>query len=205
MTSNDRACALSPPLELRLHTEARMHTHVHTHAPTYPPTHIHTHTARAGDVALHEALSPSDRSRLRIHCRLTLAFAGPGGRMSTRRAAGYQWDHGAQHFSPKTPGFAAAVDQWVGSGLCAAWPGDHCEWADGAVSPAPASGGAPTTRYVGAPGMNAICKGLLEGVETHYETRAVAKRRRDGGCGAHRAGLSIAVVYLSPRLASGLD
>ena len=41
---------------------------------------------------------------------------GPGGRMSTRRAESYQWDHGAQYFTPKTEGFARAVDEWQARG-----------------------------------------------------------------------------------------
>jgi len=40
------------------------------------------------------------------------AGRGPGGRMSTRRAENYQWDHGAQYFTPKTEAFARAVDEW---------------------------------------------------------------------------------------------
>ena len=40
-------------------------------------------------------------------------------------------------------------------------------------------------RYVGTPGMNTICRGLLDGVEARYETRAVAMRRGGGG-GADR-------------------
>lgn len=39
---------------------------------------------------------------------------------------------------------------------------------------------AAAKRYVGTPGMNSICRAMLEGVETIYETRAVAKRRSGG-------------------------
>ena len=36
--------------------------------------------------------------------------------MSTRRAESYQWDHGAQYFTPKTEAFARAVDEWQARG-----------------------------------------------------------------------------------------
>lgn len=107
------------------------------------------------------------------------AGRGPGGRMSTRRAEAYQWDHGAQYFTPKTETFANAVDGWCARGLSEIWGGHHCVWtATGGVSADPKA--AVAKRYVGSPGMNDICRGMLEGVETIYETRAVAKRRTDG-------------------------
>jgi len=63
------------------------------------------------------------------------AGRGPGGRMSTRRSQDYQWDHGAQYFSPKTPAFAQQVEEWCKRGLCEAWGGEHSLWtAEGGVS-----------------------------------------------------------------------
>mmetsp|Transcript_40112 Transcript_40112/g.93612 ORF Transcript_40112/g.93612 Transcript_40112/m.93612 type:complete len:376 (-) Transcript_40112:52-1179(-) len=108
---------------------------------------------------------------------------GPGGRMSTRRAREFQWDHGAQYFSPKSEPFARVVDDWVARRWCAAWTGAHCVWSvESGVSEDPK---AASARYVGSPGMNAICKGLLEGegIDTRYETRAVAKPRGGGSGG----------------------
>lgn len=104
---------------------------------------------------------------------------GPGGRMSTRRAQTYQFDHGAQYFSPKTDAFAAAVDKWCAAGLCAPWTGEKSIWtADRGVSPDPKA--AMATRYVGSPGMSSICQGLLGSVKTVCDTRAVAKRSSEG-------------------------
>lgn len=118
------------------------------------------------------------------------AGRGPGGRMSTRRASptgtkgadaavDFQWDHGAQYFSPKTEAFARVIDDWCALGFAAAWEGHHCMWSEqgGVVPDAKA---ALATRYVGRPGMNAIPKGLLEGVIQRFQTRAVARRGRDG-------------------------
>ena len=59
------------------------------------------------------------------------------------------------------------------------WEGEHCIWtASTGLAADPKA--AAAKRYVGSPGMNALCKGLLEGVQTVYETRAVAKPRAPG-------------------------
>ncbi len=69
---------------------------------------------------------------------------GPGGRMSTRRVETPQgmafFDHGAQYFTVRDPGFADAVACWEAAGVAAHWeaPGENA--------------------WVGAPGMNAIIK-----------------------------------------------
>ncbi len=51
---------------------------------------------------------------------------GPGGRMSTRRAQSsmgeLHFDHGAQYFTARDPGFQAIVKQWQNDGLAARWP-----------------------------------------------------------------------------------
>ena len=39
------------------------------------------------------------------------AGRGPGGRMSTRRARDFQWDHGAQYFCPETEEFATLYNR----------------------------------------------------------------------------------------------
>lgn len=71
---------------------------------------------------------------------------GPGGRMSTRRTETERglafFDHGAQYFTARDPGFAAEVARWEAAGSAARWPA--------------AGEGA----WVGTPGMNAIIKGL---------------------------------------------
>jgi len=67
----------------------------------------------------------------------------------------------------------------VRSGLVQVWEGEHCIWTGhGGIAADPKA--AIAKRYVGSPGMNAVCRGLLEGVNTIYETRAVAKPRAGG-------------------------
>ncbi len=71
---------------------------------------------------------------------------GPGGRMSTRRAqtaAGeLRFDHGAQYFTARDPGFHAIVEQWRKNGLAAKWPA------------------AGDKAWVGTPSMNAPVKAM---------------------------------------------
>lgn len=96
--------------------------------------------------------------------------------MSTRRTKDFQWDHGAQYFSPKSAAFQAAVAEWSDAGWCVPWAGKHCVWsvANGLMTDPKAN-----TRYVGSPGMNSICRGLLNGINTQYSTRAVARRNNN--------------------------
>ncbi len=91
---------------------------------------------------------------------------GPGGRMSTRRADPYAFDHGAQYFTAETAAFDAFLDDQRSAGRIAPWP-SALECVGGAqVSSKP--------KWVAAPGMNAICKGLAEGLQVqsgaHVET-----------------------------------
>lgn len=71
---------------------------------------------------------------------------GPGGRMSSRRiatpAGEAVFDHGAQYFTARDPGFVAQVEAWAAAGVCAPWPA--------------AGAGA----WVGTPAMNAPIRAL---------------------------------------------
>jgi predicted NAD/FAD-dependent oxidoreductase len=67
---------------------------------------------------------------------------GPGGRMSTRRIptplGEATFDHGAQYFTARDPGFLEVVDAWERRGIVAPWPA-----ADAAA-------------WVGVPAMNTV-------------------------------------------------
>lgn len=69
---------------------------------------------------------------------------GPGGRMSTRRLATplgeASFDHGAQYFTVRDPGFARCVSDWGKRGIAVPWPE------------------AGADAWVGVPGMNAVIK-----------------------------------------------
>lgn len=91
---------------------------------------------------------------------------GIGGRMSTRRAGEYQFDHGAQYFTAHSDAFMHALAPFLDSGVVRAW------------TPRLAALGAKKTppqwtspRYVAAPGMNALCKAMADGLTVHVQTR----------------------------------
>jgi predicted NAD/FAD-dependent oxidoreductase len=48
----------------------------------------------------------------------------PGGRIATRRVEpGCSFDHGAQYFTARDPGFGRAIADWLDRGVVAEWPG----------------------------------------------------------------------------------
>ncbi|WP_035656905.1 FAD-dependent oxidoreductase, partial [Bradyrhizobium sp. STM 3809] len=67
-----------------------------------------------------------------LACARRLAAAGqavvlfdkgraPGGRLATRRAESFQFDHGAQYVTARDSGFAAALADLVAGGAAAPW------------------------------------------------------------------------------------
>ena len=82
---------------------------------------------------------------------------GPGGRMSTRRMeAGddsVQFDHGAQYFTVRDPGFAAVVASWRQQGIAAPWPA------------------AGEDAWVGTPAMNAPIRQMAALLDVNFNTR----------------------------------
>lgn len=92
---------------------------------------------------------------------------GPGGRMSTRRARGWRFDHGAQYFTVRDARFARAVEAWRRAGVVARWDGEIVVLEDGSRRPT----GGGTERWVGVPGMSAVCRHLGAGLEVAFGTR----------------------------------
>ncbi len=114
---------------------------------------------------------------------------GPGGRTSTRRGGPerpeWQWDHGAQYFSCKEPDgpFRPILEEWIAAGCVAEWTGVFgvldatsgvftLESSDAAGSKdGRGSSLAPMKkRFVGTPGMNAVCKSLASAKNVHVLT-----------------------------------
>jgi len=92
---------------------------------------------------------------------------GPGGRMSTRRietqSGTAYFDHGAQYFTARDPGFAAEVARWEAAGVAARWPAAGAE------------------AWVGTPGMNAIIKALAARHDVRWNCRIEAIARDGAG------------------------
>lgn len=94
-----------------------------------------------------------------------------GGRAATRRREPHQFDHGAQFFTVRSPGFAAALQPLQEVGVVQRWHGPFRTLDGGVVGGDPRPG---AERWVGAPGMSALPRALAEGLTV------AAGRRVDG-------------------------
>ncbi len=86
---------------------------------------------------------------------------GPGGRMSTRRKDGVQFDHGAQYFTARDPRFRRHVMAWQERGLVERW--------DARIGVASADSieavSKSTDRFMPVPSMNQVCRELMQDLE----------------------------------------
>lgn len=94
----------------------------------------------------------------------------PGGRMATRSLSGSAFDHGAQHFSVRTPEFAARTQAWLAAGVARVWYG--------AANPAHPAEREP--RYVGNGAMRRIPEHLARGLDVR---QSITVTRLDPGEG----------------------
>ena len=101
---------------------------------------------------------------------------GFGGRMSTRRAGAYQFDHGAQYFTAHGDAFQAYLTPYIQQGTVAQWKPRIVEL--GAQGATPVNWRAP--RYVAVPAMNSLCKAMAESLSVERGVRA-ARLERDAG------------------------
>ena len=101
---------------------------------------------------------------------------GLGGRMSTRRADPYQFDHGAQYFTAHGAGFREFLRPYENAGVVQKWAPRLTRL--NTTDPEPLIWQAP--RYVAAPGMTALCKAMAEDVRIHRATRVKSLSRNNG-------------------------
>ncbi|MEM8998425.1 MAG: FAD-dependent oxidoreductase, partial [Acidobacteriota bacterium] len=103
----------------------------------------------------------------------------PGGRLSTRevREDVLAFDHGAQYFTARHPGFRRAVDSWVEEGAVAPWRGRIVELDRGEISRRADT----DERFVGVPGMNAAAAQLADGLDLACGVRIEEVRPGEGG------------------------
>ena len=96
-------------------------------------------------------------------CRVTLfeKARGPGGRMSTRRADGWQCDHGAQYFTVRDNAFREEVARWEAAGVAALWEPRIAVIGGGKAQPD------SVVRFVGVPRMSAPAAWLAGGLQVH--------------------------------------
>ncbi|MAT70139.1 MAG: FAD-dependent oxidoreductase [Planctomycetaceae bacterium] len=99
---------------------------------------------------------------------------GVGGRMSTRRSpTGARFDHGAQYFTVRDERFRTQLNDWLDAGMAAKWEGQIAVIENGSIAVSPIL----RDRYVGVPGMNAICKHLARDIDVRCEVRVAAVER----------------------------
>lgn len=92
---------------------------------------------------------------------------GVGGRMATRRIGKAVFDHGAQFFTARDPGFQTLISLWRTAGVAAEWCRGFATQ-EGSIQ----EDGHP--RYRGAPGMTAVPKYLARGLQVFLEHRVVS-------------------------------
>lgn len=104
---------------------------------------------------------------------------GVGGRMSTRYAEPFCFDHGAQCFTARTKSFELFLKTYVENGTIAEWKGEVVNLEIGKKT---------TKRFwfephlVAVPNMNSLCKKMAEGITLKPQTEiaALANREIDG-------------------------
>lgn len=103
---------------------------------------------------------------------------GVGGRMSTRYADPFYFDHGTHTFTARTPAFQAFLKPYADLGMIAEWSGKVIDLEIGRAA---------TKRLwfephlVAAPHMNSLCKALAEGVELRLRTEVAPLAQRPSG------------------------
>jgi predicted NAD/FAD-dependent oxidoreductase len=97
--------------------------------------------------------------------------------MATRRTPeGPRFDHGAQYFTVRDDRFDRYVKSWLQDGIVAPWEGRIVTLVKGRVEPKTST----TPRFVGVPGMNAVCKHLATDLDVEFETRVATPDRVQG-------------------------
>jgi predicted NAD/FAD-dependent oxidoreductase len=110
-------------------------------------------------------------------CRVTVFDKGraPGGRMSTRRDADWQCDHGAQYFVARHEAFRQEVARWEAAGVASRWQPKL------AVLGGTSSEPDDTVRFVGVPRMSAPANWLGAGLQVQNRVMIRDMQHDDAG------------------------
>ena len=101
---------------------------------------------------------------------------GVSGRMSTRRAFPYCFDHGAQYFTARTAAFQTFIQPLIHARLIDRWDARYVKF-DGSNIIERKDWKNDEPRYVGVPGMNAVAKHLADDLTIHLKTKIAALQR----------------------------
>lgn len=103
---------------------------------------------------------------------------GVGGRLATRYADPYKFDHGAQYFTAKTDAFKAFIKPLEQKGFIARWDANFVEFDNGAIVQE-RQWDANFPHYVGVPKMNEIGKHLAQDIDVRLGTQITAVEKRN--------------------------
>ena len=103
---------------------------------------------------------------------------GVGGRMATRRAEPYSFDHGAQFFTAKTPAFQEFLAPLEAVGIIQHWSARFAELDNGKTISQRVWDDQPP-HYVGTPAMNAVGKYISDGLKIVLGTRIAGIEHTD--------------------------
>jgi len=107
-----------------------------------------------------------------VHLDIFDKSRGVSGRMSTRYAGDYEFDHGAQYFTAHNPVFQDMVIAAIEAGHVAPWPSRGVYQRPGAIEQD--RGG---DRFVAIPRMNSWVKAMAEGMAVTTSARVNGLRR----------------------------
>lgn len=105
-----------------------------------------------------------------VHLDIFEKSRGVGGRLSTRRAEPYYFDHGAQYFTVKTQEFQAFLKPLIDYGVIAPWQARQAAIKDNKIVSIQ-NWSLETPHYVGVPGINAIGKYFAQNLNVHKGIR----------------------------------
>jgi renalase len=103
---------------------------------------------------------------------------GVGGRISTRRAEPYFFDHGAQYFTARTKPFQDFIQPLLNQGIVERWNARYALF-DGNQMIERTGWQEDMPRYVGVPSMNHMAKYVAEGMDIQFGTKIKALQRQD--------------------------
>ena len=95
---------------------------------------------------------------------------GVSGRMSTRRAESYYFDHGAQYFTVRTQAFMNFIQPLLAKGIIAPWHPHYVKFKGNQMIDCRENLD-NEKRYVGVPGMNDVVKYLSQDLHVHLNTK----------------------------------
>jgi len=102
---------------------------------------------------------------------------GVGGRISTRRAAPYFFDHASQYFKVKSRSFKHFISPLIDSGIIKRWNARYVKFDSNKITERK-NWIDDEPRYVGVPGMNSIALYLAKSLKIYLNTTIVSIQKK---------------------------